>query len=257
MRTSIKSSLFAAIVLAIITACTSHYSLTGVTRTRLVVDNRYDATPNAQAAAFLAPYKHKVDSVMSPVVGTAAHDMDVARPESNLSNLLSDILVWAAYKYYHEQPVLGIYNIGGIRAALSKGTVTYGDILAIAPFENKIAFTTLSGETMLKLFEQLAARGGHGVSHGTELVISNEGKLLSARLHGKEIDPNEKYRIVSIDYLIQGNDGLGALAEGTNTVSLTEEKANTRNLIVNYFKEKAAGGEAVSAKVEGRIRIDN
>lgn len=256
MKSSINSFFVAAIALAS-TACTSHYSLTNVSRTRLVVDSRYDATPNAQAAAFLAPYKHQVDSVMSPVVGMAAHDMDAARPESNLSNLLSDILVWAASKYYHEQPVLGIYNIGGIRAALSKGTVTYGDILAVAPFENKIAFTTLSGEMMLKLFEQLAARGGHGVSHGIELVISDSGKLISSRLHGKEISPEEKYRIVSIDYLVQGNDGVGALAEGTDVRMPEDEKDVTRNLIVNYFKEKAAQGEAVSAKVEGRIRIGN
>ena len=46
------------------TACTTHYRLTNVSRTRLVVDARYDVQPDAQAEAFLAPYKHKVDSVM-------------------------------------------------------------------------------------------------------------------------------------------------------------------------------------------------
>ena len=68
--------------------------------------------------------------------------MHADRPESDLSNLLADILVWAA-KDYGESPVLGIYNMGGIRADLTKGDVTYGDVLDVAPFENKICFTTL------------------------------------------------------------------------------------------------------------------
>jgi 2',3'-cyclic-nucleotide 2'-phosphodiesterase (5'-nucleotidase family) len=236
------------------TACTTHYTLSQVSRSRIIVDSRYDAHPDAKAAAFLAPYKHQVDSVMGPVMGNVAHNMEAIRPESDLSNLLADILVWAA-KDYGERPVLGIYNMGGIRAALTKGTVTYGDVLAIAPFENKIAFTTLTGEQMLRLFEQIAKRGGEGVSRGIQLVISSDGKLLSARLHGKEIDPKAEYRVTTIDYLVQGNDGMPELSKGSNLVSPQEEKNNTRYIIMNYFKEQAAKGLAVDAKVEGRIVV--
>ena len=52
------------------------------------------------------PYKHTVDSVMGPVVGYSAKYMTAQRPEGTLSNLLADILVWAA-KDYGEEPVLG------------------------------------------------------------------------------------------------------------------------------------------------------
>jgi 2',3'-cyclic-nucleotide 2'-phosphodiesterase (5'-nucleotidase family) len=236
------------------TACTSHYALTGITRTSLVVDSRYDRQPHAAATAFLAPYKHKVDSVMSPVMGTVAHDMAAERPESDLSNLLADILVWASQKY-GEQPVLGIYNMGGIRAALSKGTATYGDVLAVAPFENKIAFVTLTGEHLMELFRQIARRGGEGVSHGTELVITPDGQLLSARLNGNEIDPQGQYRVTTIDYLIQGNDGLSVLSKGTNLNSPQDEKSNSRFIIMDYFKQKTSRHEVVDAQVEGRITI--
>ena len=237
-----------------LTACTSHYSLTDIRQTRIVVDRRFDAQPNQKAVQVLAPYKQKVDSVMSPVMGTVAHDMAAERPESDLSNLLSDILVWAG-KSYGEEPVLGIYNMGGIRAALTKGPVTYGDVLAVAPFENKISFVTLSGESLLRLLQQIAARGGEGVSHGAQLVISADGKLLSARLHGKEIVPQEKYRVATIDYLVQGNDGFSAFREGTDLNAPKEDKNNSRFIIMDYFKQKAAKGEIISAKVEGRIVV--
>ena len=231
-----------------------HYQLTGVDRSRIIVDSRYDQNPDEAAANFLAPFKRVNDSIMGPVMGQVAHNMHPDRPESDLTNLLSDILVWAA-KDYGEEPVLGVYNKGGIRADLTKGDVTYGDILDIAPFENKICFVTLTGEQLMRLFAQIAKRGGEGVSRGTELVITKDGQLVSARLHGKEIDPAAEYRITTINYLLEGNDGMPAFAEGTNKVAPDEAKNNTRYLIMNYFRDKASRGEVVDAKVEGRIIV--
>lgn len=237
-------------------SCRSHYELRSVERTRLLIDQRYDAAPDAAAALFLAPYKHIVDSIMGPVVGEVATDMEAVRPESNLSNLLADILVWAA-KDYGEQPVLGIYNMGGIRASFAKGKVTYGDVLDVAPFENKICFVTLTGTQLLELFGQIAARGGEGVSRGTELVISRQGQLLSACLHGQPIDPDANYRVTTIDYLAQGNDQLEAFKKGTDLNSPQETVNNTRYIIVNYFRAMSAQGKQVEAQVEGRIVVSD
>ena len=237
-----------------VTACTTHYKLANTTRTRIVVDSRYDAMPSQEASSFIAPYKQKVDSVMGPVVGFVAHDMAADRPESDLSNLLSDILMWAA-KDYNEQPVMGVYNIGGIRSALTRGEVTYGDVLAIAPFENKICFLTLTGENLMELFRQIAKRGGEGVSHGVELVITADGNLVSAKLNGQEIDPRAEYRITTIDYLAQGNDGLAVFQKCTKLNAPRESRNNSRFIIMNYFKEQAGKHAPVSARVEGRIKV--
>ena len=246
---------YGAVALALLFAgCTSHYQLTDVSQTRILVDNRYDATPDVAAAAFLAPFKQKVDSVMGPVVGRAACDMVADRPESALSNLLPDIFMYMA-KYYQEKPDFAVYNMGGIRAALSKGDVTYGDVLDIAPFENKISFITLSGEQVMHLFEQIAFRSGEGVSKGVQLVITKDGHLVSARLNGQPIDPKASYRITTIDYLVQGNDGLTAFKEGTNLNSPSDSKNNARYVISDYFREMMEAGKAVDAKVEGRIIV--
>ena len=238
----------------IFTSCRSHYVLTDVSRSRLVIDSRYDAHPDAAATAFLAPYKQKVDSVMEPVMGSVARSMEAKRPESPLTNLLSDILMDMS-AVYGEKPDFSVYNIGGIRASLVKGKVTYGDVLAIAPFENKICFVTLTGEKVLELFRQMAGNGGEGVSRGVELVISPDGKLLSARLHGKEIVPDASYRVATIDYLVQGNDHLTAFKDGTDLNSPQEEKNNTRYIISDYFRKAAAQGKVVDAKTEGRIIV--
>ena len=247
--------LLSIISVVLLGACApKHYQLAGVERTRIIVDSRYDQAPDEEAAKLMAPYKRVNDSIMGPVLGRVAHNMHVDFPESDLSNLLSDILVWAA-KDYNEHPVLGIYNMGGIRAELTKGDVTYGDVLNVAPFENKICFTTLTGEQLMKLFTQIANKGGQGVSKGTELVISKDKKLISARLHGQEIDPQAEYRVTTLNYLLEGNDGLSALTLGKDVVAPDDPSNNSRYLIMNYFRDKASRGEEVDAQVEGRIKV--
>lgn len=246
--------MFIGLSAVLFTSCKSHYVLTDVSRSRLVVDSRYDAHPDATAEAVLAPYKQKVDSVMTPVLGEVARNMTAERPESTLSNLLPDILVDMS-ESYGEKPDFGVYNIGGIRASLLKGKVTYGDVLDVAPFENKICFVTLTGEKVLELFGQIAMRGGEGVSHGVELVISPDGKLLSARLHGREIDPKASYRVTTIDYVAQGNDHLTAFRDGTELNSPQDEKNNSRYIISDYFRKMAAQGKTVDSRIEGRIVV--
>lgn len=219
------------------------------------MDSLFDVVPDAETANFLAPFKASVDSIMSPVVGRVACDMDADRPESKLSNLLADILIWAG-KDFDEKPVFSVYNMGGIRASLEKGDVTIGDVIEVAPFENKICFMTMKGSQVMTLFEQIAARGGEGVSHSVKAVISKDGKLKSLKINGEDINPDAEYRIATIDYLAEGNDGMPAFTHGTNRKMLTDKSNNLRFIIMDYFREETKQGRVVDAEIEGRITVE-
>ena len=219
------------------------------------MDSLFDVVPDAETANFLAPFKASVDSIMSPVVGRVACDMDADRPESKLSNLLADILIWAG-KDFDEKPVFSVYNMGGIRASLEKGDVTIGDVIEVAPFENKICFMTMKGSQVMTLFEQIAARGGEGVSHSVKAVISKDGKLKSLKINGEDVNPDAEYRIATIDYLAEGNDGMPAFTHGTNRKMLTDKSNNLRFIIMDYFREETKQGRVVDAEIEGRITVE-
>ena len=195
-------------VMAMVSACRSHYQLVGVERTRIIVDSRYDQQPDEAAAKFLEPFKRVNDSIMGPVMGAVAHNMHAERPESDLSNLLADILLWAA-KDYNEQPVLAVYNMGGIRADLTRGKVTYGDLLDVAPFENKICFVTLSGEHLLELFGQIAHTGGEGVSKAADLAHGAGVADVRCRLYAgmRHEILNENGRQVVFDDVVSWMEG--------------------------------------------------
>ncbi len=242
------------VVPLLLASCKQHYEVASVQRSRILVDSRYDAQPDQRAAEFLKPYKHIVDSVMGPVVGRSAKYMTAQRPEGTLSNLLADILVWAA-KDYNEKPDFGVYNMGGVRADLPKGEVTYGDVLDIAPFENKIAFATLSGAEVMSLFSEMASSGGEGVSHSVRLVITKDGKLESATIDGQSVNPQREYRVATIDYLLGGTDKMTTFARSRNINSPKEASNNTRFIIMNYFRDMQKQGREVDANIEGRIKV--
>lgn len=237
-------------------SCSTHYHLTSVERSRILIDSRFDAASFSEAEAFMAPFKRQVDSVMNPVVGHAAEYLAANRPESPLSNLLADVLVWGGGAF-NEKPDFAVYNMGGIRAALAKGDITFGDVLDVAPFENKICFLTLTGAKVNELFSQVASVGGEAVSHGVELVITHDRKLKSAFLHGKAIDPDARYRVATLDYLAQGNDRMEAFKSGADVVSPQSKENNVRYVIVKYMREQTALGREIDAKVEGRIKIED
>ncbi len=252
-----KKTFYAAIALsALLSACAARYRVADITRTRILVDSVYDANPDAGAAVFMAPYKREVDSIMGPVVGKAGSYMWAEKPESNLSNLLTDILMWAAGKY-GESPSFSVYNMGGMRAAFSAGDVTYGDVLEVAPFDNKICFVSLSGSAVTELFRQIARVHGEGVSRGVNLEITPDGELLSARLNGVEIRQDSTYRVATIDFVAQGNDYLTAFKAGTDLNAPRDSMNNVRFVIMDYFREASARGETVDARVEGRIKVRN
>ncbi len=248
---SLMLTLIAAMML---TACKSHYTVAGMERSRIVVDSRYDAAIPATATDFLKPYKHDVDSVMGPVVGRSAKYMTAQRPEGTLSNLLADILVWAA-KDYGETADFGVYNMGGVRADLPKGDVTYGDVLDVAPFENKIAFITLSGSDVLELFAQMASVGGEGVSHSVRMEISKDGRLLSATIGGQPVQKDKDYRVTTIDYLLGGTDKMEAFKKGRNINSPQDVSNNSRFVIMNYFRHLASQGIEADSNIEGRVSV--
>ena len=252
--TNRKTVLLALMPFLLLASCKSHYEVASIQRDRIVVDARYDVKPDARAAEFLQPFKHVVDSVMGPVVGRSARYMTTQRPEGTLPNLLSDILVWAA-KEYNEKPDFGVYNMGGVRADLPKGDVTYGDVLDVAPFENKISFITMSGADVLELFQQMAVVGGEGLSHSVRLVITKDGRLVSATINGQPVEPQKDYRIATIDYLLGGTDKMEAFKKGRDINAPKAADNNTRFIIMNYFREMMKQGKEVDSEIEGRVTV--
>ena len=241
-------------VALLLTSCRSAYEVTKVEGGRVPIDSTWDAKPDVEAIALLAPYKAKIDSVMYRVVGTAEISMDRFRPESLLSNLVADVLRESAAEVLGKSADMGLINIGGIRNSLTEGPVTTENIYEILPFENSLCVLTMKGSVLKQLFENIAARGGEGVS-GIQLKISKDGKLLQGSVGGKPIMDDRIYTVATIDYLADGNDGMVAFPQADKREC--PEGATLRGLFMKYVEAQTAAGKKITSRMEGRITIED
>ncbi|MEY3050667.1 MAG: hypothetical protein RLY31_452 [Bacteroidota bacterium] len=126
--------------------------------------------------------------------------------ESGLGNLLADLLRSAT------GADVAVVNAGSLRADLPQGTVSVEKLVNVYPFVDKAVMKSLSGTELLSLLEY-SYRKTYGVAQlsGITTVYDDSlppgQRLLRTSFHGKPIDPNASYSVVSSSFLANGGDG--------------------------------------------------
>lgn len=251
MRKSISALLLLACIV-LLTTCRTGYEVVQVNGTRHEINATLDSVPHALATEYLVRFQEEVQRIQAPVLGVSTQYMEAGRPESLLSNLTADILREAALKYGGKPADVGIMNMGGLRSALPKGDITVGDVYKVFPFENKLFTLTLTGEQLLDLFRRFAAVGGQGIS-GAQIVVGYKEApyLHEATVGGKPINKNKTYRIATIDYLAEGNDGMSILREGTDRQLF--DTLTLRQVVTDYIVEQTKQGKKIESKLDKRV----
>lgn len=251
IRRSIVASLIVGTVF--ISSCRSSYTLVDVRGETVEMNSLYDVQPDKEAALILLPYKIKRDSIMNSVIGKSDKELKPYRPESPLSNFAADVLREGASEYTDKTIDMALTNMGGLRSTLSPGDITIGDIFEIFPFENHLCVVTLDGKTLNRLLEQIAYLRGEGIS-GPKMVITNQGKIKSVKLNGKDIDPDHLYTIATLDYLAEGNDGMKAFLDAKDKECY--EHATIRKIMLDYVNNQTKKGQIITSSVDGRVVVE-
>ncbi|MBM3492748.1 MAG: bifunctional metallophosphatase/5'-nucleotidase [Armatimonadetes bacterium] len=138
--------------------------------------------PTAQAVArywnpIRAKYGHKV--------GSATADFTQKGPDSAEYNLVSDAV------RARMGTEVGLENVGGVRAPLTRGPITYGDLVTVDPFGNTIVTMRMTGAQLLKILAERkpAVSGVRYHVRGSRIV--------SALVAGQPVDAAKTYSIVT------------------------------------------------------------
>lgn len=174
--------------------------------------------------------------------------MSAGKPESLLGDWLADVIVEGGTATGLEPADMGLVNIGSMRSDMPDGIVTQGNIMKISPFDNYIVVLEMKGRDMVKLMHEIAAVGGEAVSSSIRMEISPDGKLLSCTINGQEIDSKRIYKVATIDYLAEGNDGMTALTKAV-------KRHDIGILIQDIMSEYVIKHRVVDSSIEGRIKI--
>ena len=213
------------------------------------VKNHLDNKLDPDFSNMIDTYSSAVTAEMETVIGTCPEAIRKGTPESPLSNLTADALVWMAQEYFGVKADVSLYNTGGIRAEISAGNLTVGDVYAVYPFDNVLSVATLTGKDLKKLFDYVASSGGLPINKEVKMVISDK-KVKSVTVHGQPIDDNKTYTIATIDYLMNlGRYGL------ENATGRRDAPEIIRDYFVAYFRHLAAQNNGqITASTDGRIK---
>lgn len=216
------------------------------------VKNHLDKKLDPAFSGMIDTYSAAVTAEMEKVIGTCPQAIRKGTPESPLSNLTADALVWMSEEYYGVKADVALYNTGGIRAEISAGDLTVGDVYAVYPFDNVLSVVDLKGKDLKKLFEYVASSGGLPINKEVRMVITSGGKVKSVTVNGQSIDDNKTYTVATIDYLM--NLGRYGLENATNRRDASEI---IRDYFVAYFRHLAQeNGGKITASKDGRIKVE-
>ena len=120
------------------------------------------------------------------------------------------------------------------------GSVTYGDLFNIQPFQNDLIGMTLTGAQIKEVLEQQFSGDRYrilGVSRGFSYTWDDSrpkgDKVLadSMKLNGITVKPGEHYRVIANRFIAEGSEGFSAFLKGTDRrVGLLDIEA-----LVNYL----------------------
>ena len=240
------------IVLAIsLFSCLPQYRITEMQGGIIEIDSTFDSNPNPALKKLVLSYKTQLDREMNIPIGISVNLMEYRRPESLLTNLTSDVMKEYGDEHLPDGADIGVMNVHGHRATMPKGTVTIGNLYEIYSFDNAITFLDLKGDDLKKMFDAYARIGGAGISSNVKLIIEDK-KVKSVTVDDKPIDNKKDYKIVTLDYLAEGNDNMSAFL---NAISTNNTGVTLRDIMIDWVKEQTRMGKEIESAVDGRIII--
>lgn len=210
-----------------------------------------NVAPDPGISGVLEPFNQRVRAKTAEIVGEAAEDLVKSeKSESALADVVAD-----AFRE-KGQTQIAIQNIGGIRARIAKGKITWGNVFEVLPFENTMITARLTGAQIRKtLLRGLAPTIGmvslSGLRVRFDLSKPPGEQIVSAiLLDGSPLEDSKLYSVTTNDFVAAGGDGFSEFLNATDRV---DSGIYLRDVLVEYIKTN----RVLAPKLDGRIIVDN
>lgn len=219
---------------------------------KVPMDSTWDSPKPNKVDKIIAKYHPGVEFLME-IVGYTSEEMSKGYPESGLSNFAADVLLYTAQPSLKEGDLaLSLTNFGGIRADFPKGAVRVYDIYSVFPFDNTIVIIDIKGSDLRKILAGFAAAERFEALSGVK-IVTRDGKLETCDVAGAPLDDDKIYRLVTLDFLLDGGDRMNFRKTALN---ILRTEYFVRDGVVKYMKEKSAEGVVFNNHKDGRVIIN-
>jgi 5'-nucleotidase len=219
----------------------------------------YEGRPVAarrDIADILAPAVAQARAVKETPLG-AVIDEPLVRSgtaESTVGNLVAD---WT--RAIVPRADLAIANGGGLRADLSAGTLTYGRLYEVMPFDNREAVITLSGADLRRVIaENLQRAGSVLILSGVRAVARCAGTELRVdvrRESGDAVRDDETLTVATSDFLATGGDEFFTSISPRTVEGASETEPVLRDQIAGWLRSNGGHWNAAGLLSESNRRL--
>jgi len=227
------------------TACKSY--VPSYESASLIKANR-SAKADSSIKIFYKPYKDSLDKIMKITLAELEEDLTKKLPESNLGNLMVDILKAKTQQYTNNVIDVAILNYGGIRVpSLTKGMLNIEHAYLLMPFDNYLVEQMMTGQQISDFCDSIATKKGWPIS-GISFKIK-QNKSFDILINNEPVDLTKKYSVALIDYVANGGDGMTFL----KSIPQKQTGVLFRDAIIEYWQDQTKAGKKISSKIENRI----
>ena len=190
-------------------------------------------SPRADVAEYVARYAAAAKVFTARPAGTLAGTAERTRGDASrlggpLGNLIADAQLAASAGAGAE---IAFMNPFGIRAPhqlapAADGTVTFGQLYAVQPFNNTLVTQSMTGAEIKAVLEQgfdevdpvQALAPSRGFSYNFDMTRPAGDRVTAITLNGNLLDPARDYRVTTNSFLAAGGDSFGIFARQRNAV---------------------------------------
>lgn len=195
------------------------------------------------------------DPIGQSEVDLDAQQESVRARESNVGDFVAD-----TFREVTKADV-ALVNGGGLRSDLlyPAGPITNRHVYSILPFRNKVVVIEVKGAELRQALERGVSRvvedgqdGGFPQVSGLQFVyngLANKGaRVVSVTVTGQPLDDNKTYKLATISYLADGNEGYDMFRGKADLIP-----AGSNKFDVDIILEKIKSTGKISPKTDGRI----
>ncbi len=187
---------------------------------------------------------------LKQVIAHSAREMHGKHAGGDLANWFVDHIKEDVAATTGKKVDVAIVNSGGIRVDMPAGDVILDDIESMFPFRNHLCYVALEGRDLQAIFDFMASTRVQPVA-GVKLVVDS-GKIDTLLVGGKPIDPDRIYGVGTIDFLLDGGDGL-TVAKNARELIITDKKVI--DSMLPYVLECEKEGRLIEGASDDRVVV--
>ncbi|MEK6300331.1 MAG: 5'-nucleotidase C-terminal domain-containing protein [Acidobacteriota bacterium] len=222
-----------------------------------------DVPEDARTRTIIDDYEKQLEArlgvKLDERIGESKVDLDaqqdsVRAKESNLGDFIADtFLEWT-------NADVALVNGGGIRSdrLYPAGTITNRHVFSILPFKNKVVLIQVTGAELRQALERGVSRvvedgedGGFPQVAGLKFVYDGKrpsgSRIVSATVGGKSLDDKKTYKLATISYLADGNEGYDVFRGKPDLTPSVKNRFDV-DLVLDKIKKAP-----IAPRMDGRI----